>query len=353
MKATRFWGKLDVRIEDVPEPTVTADDEVIIQVAYCGICGTDLHEYLDGPILIPTTPHVLTGDVLPITLGHEFSGRVADVGIAVRRVRIGDRVSVQPIIVCRECEYCQSGRGHLCKSFGTTGIHSATGGLAEYARVKDYQVALLPENVSDEEGAVIEPAAVAANGIERAGLTGGDRVLVTGAGPIGVLSALYADAVGAASVVIAEPNECRAIRLRELDICAVVDPTSASFKDQIQEMTAGQGIDLAIECSGSSAGLATCISASASGGKVVQIGLHTKLAQIDAAQLTIKSLNLLGSFLYDINDWPRIIRMVATDKYRIDKVITSRVGITDVVAEGFDKLVDPRGSELKILVIPK
>ena len=197
MLAARFHGQHDIRIEDVPTPTPSAPDDILVEVHWCGICGTDLHEYAVGPIVTPTTPHPLTGVTLPQTLGHEFSATVVELGSDVRDVAVGDRVAIMPAIVCGRCYFCRRGQGHLCLVFACTGLSAETGGLAQYAVVKEYQVAKLPDSVSDLEGAVIEPAAVAAYGVDRAGVTGGDVVLVTGAGPIGILSAMYASAVGA------------------------------------------------------------------------------------------------------------------------------------------------------------
>ena len=350
MKAARFYGQRDIRVEDVPEPSLRDPDDVLVEVHYCGICGTDLHEYVVGPIVTPTTPHPLTGATLPQTLGHEFSATVRAVGADVRDVRPGDRVAIMPAIVCGRCRYCRRGQGHLCERFACTGLSAETGGLSQLAVVKEYQVAKLPDEVSDLEGAVVEPAAVAAYGVDRAGVTGGDVVLVTGAGPIGVLSAMYAGAVGASTVIIAEPNPNRAELASGLDIGQVVDPTADGFADHIADLTGGYGVDLSVECSGTTPGLATCITQTRKRGSIVQTGLHTKPATLDAMALAEKDLSLYGSWCYYITDWPRIIRMVAAGSYPVAKAVTAQISLTDVVPKGFDVLVDPRGDQLKVLV---
>ncbi|MGN6609223.1 MAG: alcohol dehydrogenase catalytic domain-containing protein, partial [Jatrophihabitans sp.] len=278
MRAARFHGQKDIRIEDVDVPSIKAPDDVLVEVAWCGICGTDLHEYLVGPIVTPVTPHPLTGVTLPQTLGHEFSARVVEVGPDVTDVRPGDRVAVMPAIVCGRCTYCRQGLGHLCVRFACTGLSAETGGLAQYAVLKDYQVSALPDAVSDVEGAVVEPASVAAYGIDRVGVHGGDVVLVTGAGPIGVLSALYADAIGASTVVIAEPNPNRAALARALDVGPVLDPTADGFADAIAELTRGLGVDVVAVWSGSTPGVSTALSRVRKRGAMVQPVLHTKPA---------------------------------------------------------------------------
>lgn len=350
MLAARFYGARDIRLEEVPVPKIKAPNDVLVEVAYCGICGTDLHEYLMGPIVTPSSPHPLTGATLPQTLGHEFSGTVAEVGSDVRDVKVGDRVSVCPIIPCGRCYHCRRGNGQLCTQMACTGLSAETGALANFAVVKESQCAVLPEAVSTRDGAVIEPACVAAYGVDWAGVTGGDIVLVTGAGPIGVLSAMYADAIGAASVIIAEPNPNRALLARAMDIGPVVDPTADGFMDLISELTDGIGVDLAVECSGTSPGLTTAIRSTRARGQVVQTGLHTAPATVDMMEVANREVTIRGSWCYNLTDWPRIIRLVAAGKFPVEKAITATIDLPDVVSKGFDVLVDPTGDQLKVLV---
>lgn len=352
MLAARYYTARDIRIEDVSEPVIGSDDDVLVEVLLCGICGTDLHEYLVGPIVTPTAPHPLTGATLPQTLGHEFCGRVVETGKGVTDVAVGDRVSIMPAIVCGRCYFCRRGLGHLCVRFACTGLSAATGGLARFALLKDYQVATVPDQLSDAAAAAVEPAAVAAYGVDRGGVRGGDVVLVAGAGPVGALAALYAYALGAATVVIAEPNPHRAQLARSLDVGPVLDPTVDDFAAQISELTDGIGVDVGIEVSGTTPGLSTCITSTRRSGAVVQLGLHTKPATLDAMALAEKDLSLIGSWCYRLTDWPRVIRLIASGKYPVDRVVTARIPLADVVQQGFDALVDPRGTQLKILVAP-
>jgi (R,R)-butanediol dehydrogenase/meso-butanediol dehydrogenase/diacetyl reductase len=352
VRAARFHGKSDIRLEDVDVPKVRDSDDVLVEVLFCGICGTDLHEYLVGPIVTPTSPHPLTGATLPQTLGHEFSARVVEAGSDVSDVAVGDRVAIMPAIVCGRCHYCRRGLGHLCVKFACTGLSAETGGLAQFALLKDYQVSTLPDEVSDVAGAVVEPACVAAYGIDRAGVRGGDVVLVTGAGPIGILSAMYASAVGAATVVMAEPNPNRAALARAMDIGPVLDPTSGELAAYLDDLTHGLGVDVTAECSGSTPGLTTALNSTRRRGSVVQTGLHTKPATIDAMALSENDISLIGSWCYLITDWPRIIRLIASQKYPVEKVVTARIPLEEVVPRGFDVLVDPQGDQLKVLASP-
>ena len=350
MRAARYYGKGDIRVEDTADAQIREPDDVLIAPFYCGICGTDLHEYAVGPIVTPTSPHPLTGVTLPQTLGHEFSAQVLEVGPAVRDVRPGDRVAIMPAIVCGRCRYCRRGQGHLCVNFACTGLSAETGGMAERAVVKEYQVARLPDEVSDLEGAVVEPAAVAAYGVERAGVVGGDVVLVTGAGPIGILSAMYASAAGASAVIISEPNKNRSALAQKLDIGHVVDPTTGGLEDLVAELTGGDGVDLAVECSGSTPGLASCVTQTRKRASIVQTGLHTRPATLDAMALAEKDLTLYGSWCWNTTDWPRIIRLIATGQYPVAKAVTAEIPLDDVVSRGFEPLIDPQGDQLKVLV---
>jgi len=352
VRAARFHGKSDIRIDDVDVPSIKEKDEVLVEVLWCGICGTDLHEYMVGPIVTPVTPHPLTGVTLPQTLGHEFSARVVEAGSEVTDVKVGDRVAIMPAIVCGRCDFCRRGLGHLCLRFACTGLSAETGGLAQYAVLKEYQVSTLPDTVSDLEGAVVEPACVAAYGIDRVGVHGGDVVLVTGAGPIGVLSAMYADALGASTVIIAEPNPNRAALARAMDIGPVADPTAEGFADLIADLTGGRGVDVVAECSGSTPGLTTAMNSVRSRGSIVQTGLHTKPATLDAMRLSEKDISYVGSWCYLITDWPRIIRLIAAGKYPVSKAVTAQIALENVVPQGFDVLVNPTGDQLKVLVSP-
>jgi (R,R)-butanediol dehydrogenase/meso-butanediol dehydrogenase/diacetyl reductase len=352
VRAARFHAAHDIRVEDVEVPRIKATDDVLVEVAYCGICGTDLHEYMVGPIVTPVSPHPLTGVTIPQTLGHEFSAKVVEVGPEVTEFKRGDRVAIMPAIVCGRCKYCREGLGHLCVRFACTGLSAETGGLAQFATLKEYQLAKLPDEVSDLEGAVVEPASVAAYGVDRAGVHGGDVVLVTGAGPIGVLSAMYASAIGAATVVIAEPNPNRAALAKAMDIGPVVDPTADGFDEYLRDLTNGIGVDVAVECSGTTPGLGASISNLRRRGVVVQTGLHTKPATIDAMALSEKDITLVGSWCYLITDWPRVIRLIASGKYPVAKAVTTQIALEDVVTKGFDVLVSPTGDQLKVLVKP-
>jgi (R,R)-butanediol dehydrogenase/meso-butanediol dehydrogenase/diacetyl reductase len=349
MRAAVFHAARDVRVEDVPEPSGLGDREVLLRPTWCGVCGTDLHEFAQGPIVIPAVPHPLNGSVLPQILGHEFSAEVVETGADVTKVSAGDRVSIMPLLVCGRCPYCVRGMNHLCVSMACTGLSSPWGGIAELAIVSDYQVTPLPDAVSDVQGALIEPTAVAAYGVDRAGIGPGDTVLITGCGPIGALASLYAFANGV-RVIVAEPNPNRAEFARSLDVGDVLDPADGDPVERIREMTDGLGVNGCVECSGNERALNTCIDATRKAGTVVQTGLHTKPAAIDPMQVALKDLTISGTWCYPVYDWPRIIGLIAGGRCPVERVVTAKIDADDVVSGAFEPLLDPQGREMKVMV---
>jgi (R,R)-butanediol dehydrogenase/meso-butanediol dehydrogenase/diacetyl reductase len=352
MRAVRFHAARDIRVEDVGEPDADAlgSHELLVAPRLCGICGTDLHEYLAGPIVTSAEPHPLTGAQNPQILGHELSADVVAVGRDVEAAAPGDRVAIMPLAFCGQCYFCLRGLNHLCTTMGCVGLSWAWGGLGELATVLDYQVAVLPDGLSYEQGALIEPAAVAEYGVRRGGVRPGDSVLVAGGGPIGALAALAARAAGAGAVYLSEANPVRARRAEVLDVTDVLDPAAVSVPEELRRRTAGIGVDVAIECAGNAAALEDCVMATRRAGTVVQTGLHVGPAEVRPMVWSENDLTIVGTWCYRVYDWQRIAALIRSGAFPVERVITSRVGMGDTVAGGFDALVDPRGSELKILV---
>jgi len=353
MRAVRFHAAKDIRVEDIAPPSdVLAPDDVLVEPFCCGICGTDLHEYIAGPIVTPQTPHVYTGASNPQILGHEFSARVKKVGSAVSHVAPGDRVSIQPLLSPRDDYYAKRGLHHLSPKMGCVGLSWAWGGMAEQAVIKDYNAQPIPANLTDEQGAMIEPAAVAMYGVDRGGVTAGSTVLVSGAGPIGALTVLAARAAGASLIIVSEPNPNRRRIIAEIaPYAVVVDPKTQNLQDIVRDLTdEGVGVDVALECVGLEASLNACAEAVRRQGKVVQTGLHMKRASIDAMLWALKDITLEATWCYPVTVWPRIARLIASGAFPVEKVITARIDAADVVKKGFDALLDPSGNNLKIVV---
>jgi (R,R)-butanediol dehydrogenase/meso-butanediol dehydrogenase/diacetyl reductase len=353
MKAVRFHGAKDIRVEQVEEPSgALAPDDVLIAPIVTGICGTDLHEYIAGPIVTPAETHPYTGATNPQILGHETSAYVLAVGDAVTTVSVGDRISIQPLVSPRNDYYGKRGLYHLSPLLGCIGLSWAWGGMGEKAVIKDYNAQPVPDGITDEQAAMIEPGAVALYGVDRGGVTTGSTVLVSGAGPIGALTVLAAHAAGASTVIVSEPNPNRRRLISAIaPYATVVDPGTGELQTLIGDLTEeGVGVDVALECVGRDASLNACAQAVRRQGKVVQVGLHMRPASIDAMLWALKDITVEATWCYPVQIWPRIGRMIASGAFPVEKVITARIDAADTVEKGFEALLNPSGEHLKILV---
>jgi (R,R)-butanediol dehydrogenase/meso-butanediol dehydrogenase/diacetyl reductase len=235
-----------------------------------------------------------------------------------------------------------------------TGLSSAWGGLADLAIVSASQVVPVPETMTARQAALIEPTAVAAYGVDRGRLQPGQTVLITGAGPIGSLAALYALAAGARRVVISEPDPARRARAAGLGAglgeVVTADPAAESVTGIITELTGGVGTDVAVECAGHESALNLCIDAVRPAGTVVQTALHIRPAAIRAETLAVKDLTLAGTWCYPVQDFPRIAGLVATGRLPVERVISSVVPLEAAVSQGFERLITPGTGEVKVLI---
>jgi (R,R)-butanediol dehydrogenase/meso-butanediol dehydrogenase/diacetyl reductase len=353
MKAALWYGAKDIRVEEVEEPKPGLN-EVKIKVKACGICGTDLHDYTSGPQVIPVdVPHPITGDKAPIILGHEFSGEIVEVGPDVTKWHPGDRVSVMPLLNCGKCYYCTRGLNHLCQDFGCTGLQWRWGGFADYCLAKEYQLNRIPDNVSFELGAVIEPAALAVYGIDRGGVKLGDKVFIAGGGPTAVLMMMAAQAAGASAVYMSEVAKGRLERLEAFGATEVFNPAKCSVVDEILQRTDGIGADVTIDCTGVEAAIGNCLKIVRKRGTHVQSGLSIGSVGIDTFDLAFKDVTMIGLWCYNIYDFPKILALLSAEKFHLEKFITKRIKLDEIVSEGFESLTDPQlgANELKIMVI--
>jgi (R,R)-butanediol dehydrogenase / meso-butanediol dehydrogenase / diacetyl reductase len=351
MKAARFYGPGDIRIDDVAEPT-TRPGTVKVAVEWCGICGTDLHEYLEGPIFAPTAaaPHPLTGESMPITLGHEFAGVVAEVGEGVSRVGVGDRVAVEPYIICGSCDACANGRYNVCQTLGFVGLSGYGGGFSQYVVAEERWAHPLGD-LGTDVGALIEPLAVAYHAVRLSGAKPGHTALVFGAGPIGLVTTAALKAAGVPEVVVVEPADVRKAKAPVAGADHVLDPTTTDVVAEVRELTKGRGADVSFECAGIDAVLKSAILSTRAGGTVVNVAIWGHEASVAMNDLVFHEVNVLGSLAY-ANDHPATVEMVASGKVDPFQFITGRIGLDDIVAKGFDELINNKEENVKILVRP-
>ncbi|BCW81874.1 2,3-butanediol dehydrogenase [Arthrobacter sp. NicSoilC5] len=351
MKAARFHARKDIRIEDIPEPELRAG-AVKIDVAWCGICGTDLHEFLEGPIFCPAPghPHPLSHEESPVTLGHEFSGTVTEVGEGVEGLDVGDNVVVEPYFVDGTCDMCQAGSYHLCRQMGFIGLSGGGGGLSEKIVVDQRWVHPIG-NIPLDEAALIEPLSVAHHAVARSGVKAGDTALVGGSGPIGLLTAAVLKGMGV-TTIISELTQARKEKATSSGVADhVLDPSKEDVPARVRELTGGTGADVAFECAGVNAVLDTMLDAVRPGAVVVNVSIWGAPATVDMQKIVLKEIDLRGTIAY-VRDHPAVIKIVQEGKVDLKPFITGRIALEDLVEQGFDTLINHKDTAVKVLVHP-
>jgi (R,R)-butanediol dehydrogenase / meso-butanediol dehydrogenase / diacetyl reductase len=309
MQALRWYGNRDVRLEDVDLSLPLGPGMVEVEVAFCGVCGSDVAEYAHGPFAIRPRPHPLSGQAPPLTLGHEFSGRVVDVGEGVEGVQVGERVSADACWRCGECRACRSGRYNLCAKSGSIGLCS-DGAFAPRVRFPAYCAVPLPRNVSDRAGALLEPLAVALHALDRVDARAGEVCVVLGFGAIGACSALVGRALGL-DVLVSEPGDERRAHALDLGLRVhVPEGTPRDVSRAVRELTDG-GADIVIDASGAPPALEAAPDMTMRGGRISLVGLPKHPPALDPArQLVLYERSLIGSLGY-AHDLPRAAAMIA------------------------------------------
>ncbi len=351
MRAARFHGPGDIRIDEVPDPT-PGPGQVSVAVDWCGICGTDLHEFLEGPIFIPAVgaPHPLTGETLPVVMGHEFAGRIAELGDGVEGLAIGDRVAVEPYYVCGTCSACLAGRYNICRQLGFVGLAGSQGGFSERCVVDERWIHPLGD-LGTDVGALVEPLAVGYHAVRLSALRPGGTAVVFGAGPIGLVTIASLKAGGAGQVISVEPAAARKAKAPGAGADVVLDPTEVDVPTAVRDLTGGVGADGAFECAGIDAVLAGAIGSVRPGGTVVNVAIWGHPATVAMNDLVLSEVSVIGSLAY-CGDHPDTIALLADGTVNAEQFITARIGLDELVDGGFRELIDNKEKHVKILVHP-
>jgi (R,R)-butanediol dehydrogenase/meso-butanediol dehydrogenase/diacetyl reductase len=352
MKAALWYGKHDVRVEQVEEPKV-APGSVKVKVKWCGICGSDLHEYLNGPIFIPVgKPHPLSGKAAPVILGHEFSGEVVELGAGAAKLKVGDRVVVEPIVACGTCPACREGKYNLCSSLGFHGLCGTGGGFAEYTVFPEKYVHKIPDSVSYEKAALVEPLTVALHSVRKAGFKLGDTALVLGSGPIGLATIECLKAAGAGLIVALQRKSVRQEYARRSGADYVLDPNEVDVAAEIKKLTGGLGVDAAFETTGAKLGFDVGIASIKYEGILVVTSIWEGETSFNPNSLVFSEKRVVGSIVYH-DEFPATIAKLADGAIKAEGYVTARIGLDDIVEKGFGALTGPeKKSHVKILVTP-
>ncbi|KAF4613250.1 hypothetical protein D9613_010929 [Agrocybe pediades] len=369
MKAARFYGPGDVRVEDIPEPEAKAG-QLKVKIAWNGICGSDLHAYLTKVPQYATSDTInpVTGEKAPVTLGHEFSGTVVGLGEGVdaNHWKVGQNVVIEPLVSCQKhstCAACAVGTRNLCPLAAFIGVGGWGGGLSEYIAVDTRYVHILPDGVPLEIGAMIEPLAVAYYSVKRSGFTKGQTALIVGGGPIGLFILKVLRSIDASNmVIVSEPASGRrelaskhgaTMVLNPLETLIDGKPSATALGAAVYDATKGVGVDVAFDAAGIQAGLDAALLSLRPRGTLVNVAIWEKdPISISMNLITGRELNVTGIMAYT-GVHPELIEAVAAGKIRnLEELITRKISIDDVVEKGILSLLKDKDSQVKILVHP-
>ena len=312
-------------LEDAPLPEVGPND-VLVKVRKTAICGTDLHIHDWDAWSQRTIP-------VPMTVGHEFVGEVVETGSEVHGVALGERVSGEGHITCGHCRNCRAGRRHLCRNTVGVGVNR-TGCFAEYLSIPAVNTFPMPENVSDDLGSILDPLGNATHTALSFDLVGED-VLITGAGPIGVMAAAIAKHVGARFVVITDVNEYRLDLARKIGVTLAVNVTESNLENVMERLGMTEGFDVGMEMSGNPQAMDGMLHCMNHGGSVAVLGLLPDAAPIDWSQVIFKGLTLKGIYGREMFEtWYKMITMLQSG-LDVTPVITHRFRV-DAYQEAFE-----------------
>lgn len=340
MKALRWYGRKDLRYEDVPEPS-PGPGQVKVKVSLAGICGTDLKEYEAGPGMIAV-------DKVPLTLGHEFAGRIAELGKGVTDFKVGERVTGVGYWFCGECFFCKRAMYNICLNAGFTGL-TVDGCMAEYVVIPSYAVYKLPESVSDELGALVEPLAVAIHAVRQGNVCPGDTVAIVGSGTIGLCVLLAARAAGASEVYVVDKIKHRGEIALAMGATAFINPDDGEPVKQVANLTDGLGVDISYECVGHPDTPQLAVDLARKGGTTVIVGVFDKPSSFHFHSVMFNQKTIVGSSIY-VDEAKTAIALLADKRIDPRRLITSKVPLKDAVKMGFEKLIANKEDNIKILL---
>lgn len=335
MRASVLTGAHALSVEQVPVPVV-ANDEVLIEIAAVGVCGSDTHYYRHGRI----GGFVVEGRLI---LGHEASGRIVAVGAEVPPSRIGERVAIEPQRNCRRCRECRAGRYNLCPRMEFYATPPIDGAFAEYAVIRTEFAHAVPDSLSDEAAALLEPLSVAVTTMRKAGVSPGSSILIAGAGPIGIICAQTARAFGAAEIIVTDLVPERRERALAFGATRVIDPA------EVDVARADLDVNAFVDASGSPRAVMSGILAVRPAGTAVLVGLGSAEMTLPVEHIQNLEITVTGVFRYT-DTWPAAIHLVASGQVDLDSLVTGRFDLAHA-ADALDS--DRHPASLKSVVYPR
>ncbi|MBI2723490.1 MAG: alcohol dehydrogenase catalytic domain-containing protein [Chloroflexi bacterium] len=344
MKAAALAGPRTMKIVDLPDDGPAAG-ELRVRVAFCGICGSDMHEYeADNP------PRAL-GFMQPV-MGHEFSGTVTAIGDGVTSVSVGQIVVGNPGAGCGTCAYCQRGRENLCREGSTQGGgmgYTRPGAYSEFITIPERSAVVLPEGADLRAAALTEPFAVARHALIQGGYHRGETLVIAGAGPIGLLTVIAAREMGGTRIVVSEPLAGRREAAQHVGASHVIAP--ADLVATVHALTGGVGAEVSVDASGLPVGIADCTNATARGGRIVIAGVGEQPYSLQILPTIVNEHTYIGVLGYSRREFIDSAMLIARGAVDVTPVISEVVAVSDTPA-AFARLSDGRNDLRKVLVSP-
>jgi NADPH2:quinone reductase len=342
MKAAVLYGRRDLRVEEVDKPELSAND-VLVKVRACGVCMTDLHMFTwEFPVQTP------------VILGHEFSGEIVKIGNGVEGLREGDRIAVDPILSCGNCSPCVAGRDNLCgnaRSIGGAGNVVINGAFAEFVSVSAKAIGRIPSTMSFEQGAFVEPLGCCIHGLDKSRVKVGEKVILIGAGTIGLLLLQLVRLGGSSLTVVVDVKTDRLNLAKKLGADIVVNPIDSDLTEQVKTLTQNEGVDLCIECVGSPSTTKQALKVVRPGGRVIIFGVSPVNAEMNFSPFDIyfREIEINGTYAITRDSFRRSIALLSSNRIDVSSLITERFELNDIrrafelaeKKEGLKKLIHP------------
>ncbi|TDQ41066.1 NAD(P)-dependent alcohol dehydrogenase [Aureibacillus halotolerans] len=343
MKAAVLEHPLTISIKSLERPVPNAG-EVLIKITAVGLCGSDVHYYEHGKIGRFVVEK-------PIILGHEAAGEIVGIGEGVTSLSVGQRVAIEPGMTCGECEFCRDGTYNLCSEVEFLATPPYDGAFCEYVTMREEVVYPIPDSMSDETAALIEPFSVGLHAVRRGTLTEGETVIIMGMGPIGLMAAANARLAGASMIVAVDLEEKRLDMARQFGATHTVNLREGKLEEELAHITDGRGVDLALETAGHPDALRQAIQAVRRGGRVVIVGLPP----VDEVSLPVpymvdSELKLIGVFRYH-HTYPDAIKLLSDGKVDITQMITGKYSLEETGA-AFQAAIHDKANTLKMMIYP-
>lgn len=342
IKAAVLYGIRDLRIEDVPMPTLGNDNDVLVKIAAVGVCGSDVHFYTHGRI----GKFVIERPVIP---GHESAGVVVEAGKAVKHLQPGDRVALEPGIPCGRCRLCRTGRYNLCPEVVFLSAPPVHGTFVEYVAHPADLVYRLPDTMSLQEGAMLEPLSVGMHAVGRAQVRAGDSIAILGSGPIGLMTLQAAKAYGASLAIAVNLQRNRLEFAKQVGATYTINAQNENVVERIREITDGEGVDFAFETAGNPTTVAQTFEVVRVGGTVGLVGLGGQdVVPLNVIKMVIDEIRVVSGQRY-ANVYQRAIPLVAEGKIDVKSLITGERPLAEI-EEAFKMQIENPGETIKTII---